>query len=45
MTSPLQLGGSGQWGNLTVVIDLSRRMNQQQVFGIAMPLINQIGQY
>ena len=35
----LQLGGSDQWGNITAGIDLTRRMNQQQVFGITMPLI------
>ncbi|WP_293936208.1 tyrosine--tRNA ligase [Iodobacter sp.] len=35
----LQLGGSDQWGNITAGVDLTRRMNQQQVFGITMPLI------
>ena len=35
----LQLGGSDQWGNITGGIDLSRRLNGNQVFGLTMPLI------
>jgi tyrosyl-tRNA synthetase len=35
----LQLGGSDQWGNITGGIDLTRRMNGEQVFGLTMPLI------
>ena len=35
----LQLGGSDQWGNITGGIDLTRRMNSEQVFGLTMPLI------
>lgn len=35
----LQLGGSDQWGNITAGIDLTRRMNHQQAFGITMPLV------
>ncbi|MDH5435067.1 MAG: tyrosine--tRNA ligase, partial [Gammaproteobacteria bacterium] len=35
----LQIGGSDQWGNITGGIDLSRRMNQNQVFGVTLPLV------
>jgi tyrosyl-tRNA synthetase len=35
----LQLGGSDQWGNITGGIDLTRRLNGKQVFGLTMPLI------
>ncbi|MES2605105.1 MAG: tyrosine--tRNA ligase [Pseudomonadota bacterium] len=35
----LQIGGSDQWGNIAAGIDLSRRMNQQQVFGLTLPLV------
>lgn len=35
----LQIGGSDQWGNITAGIDLTRRMNQQQVYGITLPLV------
>jgi tyrosyl-tRNA synthetase len=35
----LQIGGSDQWGNITGGIDLSRRMNGNQVFGLTMPLV------
>ncbi|AKJ42234.1 tyrosine--tRNA ligase [Pragia fontium] len=35
----LQIGGSDQWGNITSGIDLTRRMNQQQVYGFTVPLI------
>ncbi|MDO6562151.1 tyrosine--tRNA ligase [Amphritea sp. 1_MG-2023] len=35
----LQIGGNDQWGNITAGIDLTRRLNQQSVFGITLPLI------
>lgn len=35
----LQIGGSDQWGNITGGIDLTRRRNGKQVFGLTMPLI------
>ena len=35
----LQIGGSDQWGNITGGIDLTRRMNGKQVFGLTMPLV------
>ncbi|MGI9295331.1 MAG: tyrosine--tRNA ligase [Pseudomonadales bacterium] len=35
----VQIGGSDQWGNITGGIDLTRRLNQQQVFGLTLPLI------
>lgn len=35
----LQIGGSDQWGNITSGIDLTRRLNQKQVFGFTVPLI------
>lgn len=35
----LQLGGSDQWGNITGGIDLTRRLNGNQVFGLTVPLI------
>ena len=35
----LQLGGSDQWGNITGGIDLTRRLNGNQVFGITLPLV------
>lgn len=35
----LQVGGSDQWGNITGGIDLTRRMNARQVFGLTVPLI------
>lgn len=35
----LQIGGSDQWGNITGGIDLTRRMNRNQVFGITLPLV------
>lgn len=35
----LQIGGNDQWGNITSGIDLTRRLNQQQVFGLTLPLI------
>ena len=35
----LQIGGSDQWGNITAGADLTRRLNQQQVFGLTLPLV------
>ncbi|MBB3048173.1 tyrosyl-tRNA synthetase [Litorivivens lipolytica] len=35
----LQIGGSDQWGNITGGIDLSRRLNRSQVFGLTLPLV------
>ena len=35
----LQVGGSDQWGNITGGIDLARRMNGEQAFGLTVPLI------
>ncbi|MFC3627157.1 tyrosine--tRNA ligase [Vogesella amnigena] len=35
----LQIGGSDQWGNITAGTDLTRRLNQEQVFGLTMPLV------
>jgi len=35
----LQIGGSDQWGNIVGGIDLSRRQNQAQCFGLTVPLI------
>lgn len=35
----LQIGGSDQWGNITGGIELSRRKNGKQVFGLTLPLI------
>ena len=35
----LQIGGSDQWGNITGGIDLTRRMHQNQVYGLTLPLI------
>ena len=35
----LQIGGSDQWGNITAGIDLTRRLNQKQVYGFTVPLI------
>ncbi|MDG2090897.1 MAG: tyrosine--tRNA ligase [Gammaproteobacteria bacterium] len=35
----LQIGGSDQWGNITSGIDLTRRLNQKQVFGLTLPLV------
>ena len=35
----LQIGGSDQWGNITAGIDLTRRLHQQTVFGLTVPLI------
>ena len=35
----LEIGGSDQWGNITVGIDLTRRLHQKQVFGLTLPLV------
>ncbi|PHS17024.1 MAG: tyrosine--tRNA ligase [Kangiella sp.] len=35
----IQIGGSDQWGNITGGIDLTRRMNRNQVFGMTLPLV------
>ena len=35
----LQMGGSDQWGNIVNGIDLTRRINQEQVFGLTTPLL------
>jgi tyrosyl-tRNA synthetase len=35
----LQIGGSDQWGNITGGIDLTRRLNGKQVFGVTLPLV------
>jgi len=35
----LQLGGSDQWGNIVSGIDLTRRVDGQEIFGLTSPLI------
>jgi len=35
----VQFGGSDQWGNIVNGIDLTRRMNDNQVFGLTTPLL------
>jgi tyrosyl-tRNA synthetase len=35
----LQMGGSDQWGNIVNGIDLARRVNSNEVFGITTPLL------
>jgi len=35
----IQIGGNDQWGNITAGIDLTRRLNKQQVYGMTLPLI------
>ena len=35
----LQMGGSDQWGNIVTGIDLTRRVDAQEIFGITSPLI------
>src|SRR5690606_10388382 len=35
----LQVGGSDQWGNITAGIDLARRMQGAQLFGMTCPLL------
>jgi tyrosyl-tRNA synthetase len=35
----LQMGGNDQWGNICSGVDLCRRLNQQEVFGLTFPLL------
>ncbi|MEZ6106603.1 MAG: tyrosine--tRNA ligase [Pirellulaceae bacterium] len=35
----LQVGGSDQWGNITAGIDLARRMDGVQLYGVTLPLL------
>lgn len=35
----LQVGGSDQWGNITAGIDLARRMDRVQLYGMTLPLL------
>ena len=35
----LQIGGSDQWGNMTAGIDLTRKMNSDQVYTMTVPLV------
>lgn len=35
----IQVGGSDQWGNIVGGIDLSRRQNKSQAFGLTVPLV------
>jgi tyrosyl-tRNA synthetase len=35
----LQMGGSDQWGNIVQGVDLGRRMNEAQLYGLTSPLI------
>lgn len=35
----LQIGGSDQWGNIVNGVELTRRVDQQNVFGLTSPLI------
>jgi tyrosyl-tRNA synthetase len=35
----LQVGGSDQWGNVTMGVDLIRRTRQQEVWGLTTPLV------
>lgn len=35
----LQMGGSDQWGNITAGIDLARKMDSRQVYGLVIPLV------
>lgn len=35
----LQLGGSDQWGNITAGIDLVRRLDGAQTYGLTLPLV------
>ena len=35
----LQVGGSDQWGNIVNGVDLTRRVDQQTIFGLTTPLI------
>lgn len=35
----LQMGGGDQWGNITAGIDLARKMDGKQVYGMVIPLV------
>lgn len=35
----IQLGGSDQWGNITAGIDLIRRLQEKEAYGITVPLL------
>ncbi len=35
----LQMGGSDQWGNIVSGVDLTRRVDSQEIFGLTSPLI------
>ena len=35
----LQMGGSDQWGNIVNGIDLTRRINKSEVYGLTTPLL------
>jgi tyrosyl-tRNA synthetase len=35
----VQIGGSDQWGNIVGGIDLARRLNRKQTFGLTLPLV------
>ena len=35
----LQVAGSDQWGNITTGIELARKMNNTELFGMTMPLV------
>ncbi|HRK34551.1 MAG TPA: tyrosine--tRNA ligase, partial [Candidatus Hydrogenedentes bacterium] len=35
----LQIGGSDQWGNITAGMDLTRRLEQAETFGLTFPLV------
>ena len=35
----VQFGGQDQWGNIICGVDLTRRLNQQEVFGTTFPLL------
>ncbi|MDF2969716.1 MAG: tyrosine--tRNA ligase [Microvirga sp.] len=39
----LQMGGSDQWGNIVNGIELGRRIDQRQLFGLTTPLITTSG--
>lgn len=35
----LQMGGSDQWGNIVAGMDLTRRLEQKETFGLTLPLV------
>lgn len=35
----IQIGGADQWGNIISGVDLTRRLNGKQVFGLTLPLV------